>query len=67
MKGIARNLTYAEIGAELGCAEATVRSHVRAIALILDEPRELAPRWRIYMYMKHREWAKTRPKPDAPE
>lgn len=54
--GIARELSYAEIGAELCISEHTVRAHVKQMALIVCEPAELPPRWRILFVMKAREW-----------
>jgi hypothetical protein len=61
--GIGRGLSYAQIAAELRKADGgrvsvnTVRNTVRAMALMFDEPKELAPRWRIYMWVKQGEWA----------
>lgn len=60
---IGRGLTYAEIADELtqltgkSVGLETVRTHVRHMAMLFDEPRELAPRWRIYMWVKQQEWA----------
>jgi DNA-binding CsgD family transcriptional regulator len=67
--GIRRGLTYAEIAGELSRVTGkpvsleTVRTHVRHMAMLFDEPRELAPRWRIYMWVKHQEWAAEHPPP----
>jgi predicted transcriptional regulator len=55
-RGIANGLSYAEIGAELGITEHTVRAHVKAMALVLDEPAELPPRYRILYWAKGQEW-----------
>lgn len=52
-RGIDRELSYREIGAELGITEHTVRAHVKQMALILDEPRELPPRWRILFWLRY--------------
>jgi DNA-binding CsgD family transcriptional regulator len=57
--GITRELSYAEIGIELCISEHTVRAHVKQMALVCDEPRELPPRWRILFVMKAREWERS--------
>lgn len=69
---IGRGLTYAEIAGELARLDGkrvsphTVRQHVRNMALMIDGADELAPRWRIYAYIKHLEWATTREQVTAP-
>lgn len=57
-EGIAQSLSYAEIGASLvpKISAHTVQAHVRHMGLLLDEPKELPPRWRILFWVKCREW-----------
>ena len=55
-QGIDDELSYAEIGAEMKLSEHTVRQYVRDMALLLDEPQELPPRWRILFWIRHKKW-----------
>jgi DNA-binding NarL/FixJ family response regulator len=55
-RGIDRELSYREIAAEMGISEHTVRQYVREMALLLDEPRELPPRWRILIWVRQSKW-----------
>ena len=54
--GIHRELSYEEIGKELNISPHTVRQHVRAMALLFDEPACLPPRMRILMWVRHHHW-----------
>lgn len=56
--GIHRELSYKEIGAELGLTPNTVRQYVRDMSMLLDEPRELPPRWRILFWRRFKQWQK---------
>lgn len=58
--GINRELSYKEIAKELGISEFTVRAHVNAMAEKIKEPKELPPRWRIFMWVRSRVWGMTR-------
>lgn len=57
--GIRRELSYQEIAEELDISVHTVRFHVREVANMLEEPVELPPRWRIFMYAKQLEWERS--------
>lgn len=56
MLAIGAGASYKEIGRALGISEHTVRAHVNQIANRIDEFQELAPRWRIFAFVKHYEW-----------
>lgn len=60
VNGINRELSYAQIGAELGISENTVRAHVNAMAEKIKEPHELPPRWRILFWIRSRLWESAR-------
>lgn len=63
---VARGLTNRQIAEELSAllgkplALNTVRSHIRSMAYIFDEPRELPVRSRILLWLKQAEWAEDR-------
>lgn len=54
--GIGRNLSYREIGDELGLREQSVRGYVKAMALIFDSRDAFPPRQRIFVWVKRLEW-----------
>lgn len=56
--GILRNLSYEEIGHELGIEGSTVRQRVKEMALIFDTDSQIAfpPRTRIFVWTKQLEW-----------
>lgn len=56
MSGVGRGLSYKEIGLELNMSHHTVRTTVNTIALQIDEFPELPPRWRVWAYIKARQW-----------
>lgn len=51
---IGRGKSYAEIGAELGLAEGTVKNYVAAIALLFRNPDDLEPYLVVFLYIRHR-------------
>jgi DNA-binding NarL/FixJ family response regulator len=55
--GIARGLSYAEIGVELGISAHTVRAHARAMANLIDDDGAFPPRTRILVLIKQQQWA----------
>lgn len=65
-EGVARGLTNREIATELSAllgkpiALNTVRSHIRSMAYIFDEPPELPVRGRILLWLRQAEWAQDR-------
>ncbi len=64
--GIGRGLTNREIAAELSAllgkpiALNTVRSHIRSMAYLFDEPPELPVRARILLWLRQAAWAQER-------
>jgi hypothetical protein len=54
--GIGRNLSYREIGCELGLREQTISGYVKAMALIFDSSDAFPPRQRIFVWVKRLEW-----------
>lgn len=55
MRAIGSGATYGEIGRALGISHHTVRAHVIQIASRIPGSEELAPRWRIFAYVKQQE------------
>jgi DNA-binding NarL/FixJ family response regulator len=49
--------SYAEIGAQLGISEHTVRAHARTMANLIDDDGAFPPRTRILVLMKEQELA----------
>jgi DNA-binding CsgD family transcriptional regulator len=66
---VAKGLTNPQIARELSrrhnrpMAVNTVRSHIRAMAFIFDDPPELPPRQRILLWLRQGEWARERELP----
>lgn len=55
---IARNLSYKEIGRQLGGRRPrTIRGHVESMAMMIDGmDDDLEPRIKVYLYVKHGQW-----------
>jgi FixJ family two-component response regulator len=56
MLAIGSGASYNEIGRALGISPHTVRAHVVQIASQIPDLDELAPRWRIFAFVKSKEW-----------
>lgn len=56
MLAIGAGASYNEIGRTLGISPHTVRAHVVQIANRIPDLDALAPRWRIFAFVKSREW-----------
>lgn len=48
--------SYAEIGAELGISQHTVRAHVRLMGDLFPQLIDLPPRWRVYTWLEYQKW-----------
>lgn len=65
-EGVARGLTNREIAQELSrllgkpIALSTVRSHIRSMSYVFDDPPELSVRQRILLWLRQAEWAQGR-------
>lgn len=61
-RGLTNRQIAQELSAELGkpIALNTVRSHIRSMAYVFDEPPELPVRQRILLWLRQGEWARER-------
>lgn len=65
-EAVARGLTNRQIAQELSkllgtpITVSTVRSHIRAMAYVFDEPPELPVRQRILLWLRHAAWSQGR-------